>query len=285
MTPIELAAVLFAVSIGAGLLGSLLGLGGGFVVIPALTLLFGVDIRLAIGASVVAVVATSVAAAPANLSSGLSNLRVAIFLAMATTIGALTGAWLSGRLDPRVLYGVFGAVLVFAGAQMARKLYTDHVPALVPAQSEPARPGGTDVLALSGSYPDTASGKAVDYNVVHPLLGLSLMYLAGTVGGLLGIGSGVLKVPAMDVAMRLPLKVSMATSNLLIGVTAASASLVYLLRGDVDPYLAGPVAAGVLLGAWAGGRLLPRMRVGVLTWGFLAVMIVVAGEMLWKGLA
>jgi hypothetical protein len=285
MTPIELAAVLFAVSIGAGLLGSLLGLGGGFVVIPALTLLFGVDIRLAIGASVVAVVATSVAAAPANLSSGLSNLRVAIFLAMATTIGALTGAWLSGRLDPRVLYGVFGTVLVFAGAQMARKLYTDHVPALVPAQSEPARPGGTDVLALSGSYPDTASGKAVDYNVVHPLLGLSLMYLAGTVGGLLGIGSGVLKVPAMDVAMRLPLKVSMATSNLLIGVTAASASLVYLLRGDVDPYVAGPVAAGVLLGAWAGGRLLPRMRVGVLTWGFLAVMIVVAGEMLWKGLA
>jgi hypothetical protein len=111
------------------------------------------------------------------------------------------------------------------------------------------------------------------------------MYVAGTVGGLLGIGSGVLKVPAMDVAMRLPLKVSMATSNLLIGVTAASASLVYLLRGEVDPYLAGPVAAGVLLGALAGGRLLPRMRVGVLTWGFLAVMIVVAGEMLWKGLA
>jgi hypothetical protein len=281
MTPIELAAVLFAVSIGAGLLGSLLGLGGGFVVIPVLTLLFGVDIRLAIGASVVAVVATSVAAAPANLASGLSNIRVAIFLAMATTIGALTGAWLSGRLDPRVLYGVFGAVLVFAGAQMARKLYTDHVPALETA----LRRGGSDRFGLSSSYPDVATGGTVDYKVVHPVLGLSLMYVAGTVGGLLGIGSGVLKVPAMDVAMRLPLKVSMATSNLLIGVTAASASLVYLLRGEVDPYLAGPVAAGVLLGALAGGRLLPRMRVGVLTWGFLAVMIVVAGEMLWKGLA
>jgi hypothetical protein len=221
---------------------------------------------------------------------------VAIFLAMATTIGALTGAWLSGRLDPRVLYGVFGAVLVFAGAQMARKLYTDHVPALETVALETValetvaletalRRGGSDRFGLSSSYPDVATGGTVDYKVVHPVLGLSLMYVAGTVGGLLGIGSGVLKVPAMDVAMRLPLKVSMATSNLLIGVTAASASLVYLLRGEVDPYLAGPVAAGVLLGALAGGRLLPRMRVGVLTWGFLAVMIVVAGEMLWKGLA
>jgi hypothetical protein len=268
------------------LLGSLLGLGGGFVVIPVLTLLFGVDIRLAIGASVVAVVATSVAAAPGNLSSGLSNIRVAIFLAMATTVGALTGAWLSGRLDPRVLYAVFGAVLVFAGAQMARKLHSERGSAGVTAGLEPALcRHGEDRFALGGSYPDTATGETVDYRVVHPVLGLSLMYVAGTVGGLLGIGSGVLKVPAMDVAMGLPLKVSMATSNLLIGVTAASASLVYLLRGEVDPYLAGPVAAGVLLGAWAGGRLLPRLRVGVLTWGFLAVMVVVAGEMLWKGMA
>jgi len=284
MTPVELAGLLVVASVGAGLLGSLLGLGGGFVIIPVLTLLFGVDIRLAIGASVVAVVATSVAAAPRNLDSGLSNIRVAIFLAMATTMGALSGAWLSGWLEARVLYAVFGSVLVFAGCQMVRKLMrAPAVPSGSAAENLP--PEGGDRLGLSGSYPDPESGRLVAYRVVHPVLGLGLMYVAGTVGGLLGIGSGVLKVPAMDVAMRLPLKVSMATSNLLIGVTAASASLVYLLRGDVDPFLAGPVAAGVLLGAWAGGRLLPRVRVGALTWWFLAVMAVVAVEMLWKGLA
>jgi len=284
VTPLELAGLLFAASVCAGLLGSLLGLGGGFVVIPVLTLLFGVDIRLAIGASVIAVVATSVAAAPGNLASGLSNIRVAIFLAMATTVGALSGAWISGWVDPRVLYVVFGAVLVFAGYQMARKLVKTRALA---AGGHDGRPGleGEDRLGLSGSYPDLESGRDIAYQVVHPVVGLGLMYVAGTVGGLLGIGSGVLKVPAMDVAMRLPLKVSMATSNLLIGVTAASASLVYLLRGDVDPFLAGPVAAGVLLGAWSGGRLLPRLRVAALTWGFLVVMAVVAVEMLWKGLA
>jgi len=284
MTPLELAGLLFAASMAAGLLGSLLGLGGGFVVIPVLTLLFGVDIRLAIGASVVAVVATSVAAAPGNLESGLSNIRVAMFLAMATTIGALSGAWLSGRLDPRVLYVVFAVVLVFAGVQMVRKLRQARAVA-AGSQAALAAPEAGDRLGLSGSYPDARTGAAVAYRVVHPVLGLSLMYVAGTVGGLLGIGSGVLKVPAMDVAMRLPLRVSMATSNLLIGVTAASASLVYLLRGDVNPFLAGPVAAGVLLGAWAGGRLLPHLKVGVLTWGFLAVVAVVSAEMLWKGLA
>lgn len=284
MTPLELAGLLFLASVGAGVLGSLLGMGGGFVVIPVLTLLFGVDIRLAIGASVVAVVATSVAAAPGNLDSGLSNIRVAMFLAMATTVGALTGAWLSGRLDPRVLSVVFGLVLLFAGVQMARKMRHSRAVAAGRRAAVPAN-DRVDRLGLSGTYPDPETGSAVDYRVVHPILGLSLMYVAGTVGGLLGIGSGVLKVPAMDVAMRLPLKVSMATSNLLIGVTAASASLVYLFRGDVDPYLAGPVAAGVLLGAWTGGRLLSRLRVGVLTWGFLGVMAVVAGEMLWKGLA
>jgi hypothetical protein len=223
-----------------------------------------------------------VAAAPGNLDSGLSNVRVAVFLAMATTVGALTGAWLSGRLDPRVLSVIFGAVLVLAGYQMARKVGKDR--AAVSRRAQPSEPDGPDRLGLSGSYPDAVTGLDVAYRVVHPVLGLSLMYLAGTVGGLLGIGSGVLKVPALDVAMRLPLKVSMATSNLLVGVTAASASLVYLLRGDVDPYLAGPVAAGVLIGAWAGGRLLPRLRVGALTWGFLVVIVLVAGEMLWKGL-
>jgi uncharacterized membrane protein YfcA len=284
MTPVELAGLLFAASVAAGLLGSVLGVGGGFVVIPVLTLLFGVDIRLAIGASVVAVVATSVAAAPGNLDSGLSNMRVAIFLAMATTVGALSGAWLSGRLDPRVLYVVFGAVLALTGWQMARKVSTTRA-AVEDDETEGPRSLRADRLGLSGSYRDPATGSPVAYNVVHPLLGLSLMYVAGTVGGLLGIGSGVLKVPAMDVAMRLPLRVSMATSNLLIGVTAASASLVYLLRGDVDPFLAGPGAAGVLLGAWTGGRLLPRVRLGVLTWGFLAVVAVVAVEMLWKGLS
>ena len=318
MTPVELSVILFAVSIVAGLFGSLLGLGGGVVVVPVLTLGFGVDIRLAIGASVVAVVATSVAAAPGNLESGWANLRIAIVLAVATTLGALTGAWLSGRLDPRVLYAVFGGVLALAGFEMGRKLRrTLRSAAAVhdaseervvfeasevaagritdaPVLSQGCKAEGdaprrrTDLsgrLGLGGTYPDRSSGREIAYGVDRPLLGLSLMYVAGTVGGLLGIGSGVLKVPAMDVAMRLPLKVSMATSNLLIGVTAASASVVYLLRGDVDPYLAGPVAAGVLLGAWAGGRLLPRLASAAVGWVFVGVVVVVSCQMLWKGIA
>lgn len=278
MSPIELTGVLFAVAIAAGLIGSLIGLGGGIVIVPVLTLGFHIGIREAIGASIVAVVASSVAAAPRSLNSGFSNLRLGVFLAVATTLGALTGAFVSGLVDARALFGIFGVVLAFSGAQMIAKHRTGYP---VPAGEASAV---SAALGLDGHYHDPVAGERVDYTVQRPMLGLSLMYLAGTVSGMLGIGSGALKVPAMDVAMRLPLKVSTATSNLLIGVTASAGAVVYLVKGDVDPYLAGPVAIGVLLGAWLGGRVFARLAPSVVRWTFLAVLAIVTTQMLGRAI-
>lgn len=295
MTLIELSLVLFGVSILAGALGALLGLGGGFVIVPVLTLAFHLDIRLAIGTSIVAVAATSSAGAARNVSESITNLRVATFLALATTLGAVTGALLAGVFDARFLFALFGIVLAVSGVRMIRKR---RIP--VPKGRDPALEsvgvsacvvegavhGGrlADRLALHSAYYDEAEGLDVPYVVANTGLGLALMYLAGMLSGLLGIGSGVLKVPAMDLAMHIPMKVSTATSNLLIGLTAAASAVVYFARGDIDPLIAGPVAIGILLGATQGSKWLAGMRSDRLRVVFVSVLGVVAVQMIWKGI-
>ncbi|HVG63427.1 MAG TPA: sulfite exporter TauE/SafE family protein [Hyalangium sp.] len=276
MTPFLFVTVVFTFSVVAGLLGSLLGLGGGIILIPILTLLLKVDIRYAVGASIVSVIATSSGAAAAYVRDRLANLRVAMFLELATTAGALSGAFLAGVVGGSGLYLVFGAVMAYSAVAMLRKLGT-RADAPVPPDAL------ADRLGLHSSYFDEATGREVDYRVTRPLTGLGLMYAAGTVSGLLGIGSGALKVPAMDLAMRLPLKVSTATSNFMIGVTASASAGVYFARGDIDPFIASPVCLGVTLGAFAGSRYLTKLKSGWLRVLFVGVLLWVAFEMLRKG--
>lgn len=276
MTPFFFVTVVFTISVVAGLLGSLLGLGGGLILVPILTLLLKVDIRYAVGASIVSVIATSSGAAAAYVKDRLANLRVAMFLEMATTAGALTGAFLAGVVSGHGLYLVFGVVMAYSAVAMLRKLRA-HADAPVPPDAL------ADRLGLHSSYFDEATGKEVDYRVTRPLTGLGLMYAAGTVSGLLGIGSGALKVPAMDLAMRLPLKVSTATSNFMIGVTASASAGVYFARGDIDPFIASPVCLGVTLGAFVGSRYLTKLKSGWLRVLFVGVLLWVSFEMLRKG--
>ena len=274
-----MALILFtlALSIGAGMLGSLLGLGGGIIVVPALTLLLGIDIRYAIGASVVSVIATSSGAAAAYVRQHLTNLRVAMYLELGTTTGALTGAFLAGRLAVRWLFVIFGVMMGYSALAMLRRRQ-EHLTTAAGASDAWA-----DRLRLHGEYFDPATGRQVAYRVTRTRTGLALMYVAGVVSGLLGIGSGALKVPAMDLAMRLPIKVSTATSNFMIGVTAAASAGVYFARGDIDPFVAAPVAIGVLLGATLGSRLLGRLQNRSIRVLFVVVLLVVSAQMLWKG--
>jgi uncharacterized membrane protein YfcA len=229
------------------------------------------------------------------VSESITNLRVATFLALATTLGAVTGALLAGVFDARFLFALFGSVLAVSGVRMIRKrripVRKVRVPELesVGASAcvvEKAVHGGrlADRLALHSAYYDEAEGLDVPYVVANTGLGLALMYLAGMLSGLLGIGSGVLKVPAMDLAMHIPMKVSAATSNLLIGLTAAASAVVYFARGDIDPLIAGPVAIGILLGATQGSKWLAGMRSDRVRVLFVSVLGVVAVQMIWKGI-
>ena len=276
MSPLTFLLSLFAISFAAGFLGSLVGLGGGIVIVPALTLLYGIDIRYAIGASIVSVIATSSGAAAAYVRERMTNLRVAMFLELGTTTGAVTGAFLAGVFSPRWLFLTFGVMLAYSGVMMLRRLHDRAAPV-------PPDPWA-DRLRLHGGYYDPATGAEVAYRVTHTPLGLLLMFLAGAVSGLLGIGSGVLKVTAMDLAMRLPIKVSTVTSNFMIGVTAAASAGVYFARGDVDPFIAAPVAVGVVAGALAGSHVLPRLDSRLLRIIFIALLLAISAQMVWKGL-
>jgi uncharacterized membrane protein YfcA len=276
MTPITFTFLAFGISIAAGVLGSLLGLGGGIIVIPALTLLLGIDIRYAIGASIVSVIATSSGAAAAYVRERMTNLRVAMLLEIATTSGALTGAYIAGLIHSRWLYIIFGLMLAYSALAMMRKRKAAHESPVPPDRL-------ADHLWLHDSYFDENLGREIEYCVTHTKIGLGLMYIAGIVSGLLGIGSGALKVPAMDLAMRLPIKVSTATSNFMIGVTAAASAGVYFARGDIDPFVAAPVAAGVLLGATAGSKLLGKLSSGLIRGVFVVVLLYISVEMLVRG--
>jgi uncharacterized membrane protein YfcA len=275
VTPLGLILSIFAIALVAGFLGSLLGLGGGIIVVPALTLLFGIDIRLAIGASIISVIATSSGAAAAYVKEHLANLRVAMFLEIGTTLGAISGAYLAGIVHTRFLFILFGLLLAYSALAMLKK----RPEVLGAVYASPL----ADRLALHSSYYDEGLDQHVDYRVSRPITGLGLMYLAGAASGLLGIGSGALKVPAMDLAMRLPMKVSTATSNFMIGVTAAASAGLYFVRGQIDPVIAAPVAAGVLFGATVGSRFLGRIESRVIRVIFIAVLAVVSVEMFVKG--
>jgi uncharacterized protein len=276
VTPLLFVLTVTAISFGAGFLGALLGLGGGMIVIPALTLLLHVDIRLAIGASIISVIATSSGAAAAYVRDRLANLRVAMFLELGTTAGAITGAYLAGIVHPRWLFVLFGLILGYSAVAMLRRRRN--------AEDEVEVGTFTRHLKLRGSYFDDAAGQEIIYQPVRARLGLALMYVAGAVSGLLGIGSGALKVPAMDLAMELPIKVSTATSNFMIGVTAAASAGLYFTRGQIDPFIAAPVSIGVLAGAFAGSQTLGHIGGRSIRVIFVIVLLVVAVQMLLKGI-
>jgi uncharacterized protein len=271
---VEFTQLIAAGSFLAGLLGSLTGLGGGVVIVPMLTLAFGVDIRYAIGASLVSVIATSSGAAAAYLEEGFSNIRVGMFLEVATTIGALSGAFLTTRIPTAAIAIIFGVVLLYSAWTSAKP------EAEVPIEGKPDRLA--TFLKMDGTYPTPEGIRA--YHVRGVPAGFGLMYVAGVLSGLLGIGSGAIKVLAMDRAMRIPFKVSTTTSNFMIGVTAAASAGIYLHRGYLDPGLAMPVMLGVLVGALLGARMLPKARVHTLRIVFGVATAAVAIEMIFKGI-
>ena len=270
-------ALIFVGSIAAGLLGSLVGLGGGVLIVPLLTLVFGFPIYFAIGASIISVIATSSGAAAAYVKDHMTNLRVGMFLELATTIGAICGAFLAGLLAPDILSVIFGVILLISAAPLIFKI-GEELPQGVKNDRLANR------LRLNGSYPDHHLHRIVSYQVTRTPLGLAMMYVAGLISGLLGIGSGTFKVLALDVAMRLPMKVSTTTSNFMIGVTAAASAGIYFSRGDVPPLIAAPVALGVLIGALVGARVLTRLSNKVVRIIFLVVIFVAAVEMVLRGL-
>lgn len=267
---------IFIISVTAGFIGALAGVGGGILVVPSLTLLFGIDIRLAIGASIVSVIATSSGAAAAYVRDRITDMRVGMFLELATTSGAVVGATLAAVVSASFLYVLLGLVLLFSAVQQVTRLGEETPPDASPSWLA-AR------MRLSGSYPDRRLGE-IAYSAQRIPLGFALMGVAGVVSGLLGIGSGALKVLAMDGAMRLPMKVSSATSNFMIGVTAAASAGIYLGRGDVDPAIAAPVALGVLAGATMGARLLPHLSNRHVRWIFLPVLLAIGLQTLARGL-
>jgi uncharacterized membrane protein YfcA len=266
--------VVFTGALGAGFLGSLTGLGGGVVIVPLLTVFLGVDIRYAIGASLVSVIATSSGAAAAYLKEGFTNMRVGIFLEVATTTGAIVGATLATRLPAATIEVIFGIVLLVS---VYLTLRLKEPP---PATAEPR--GLARTLRLSGTYP-TPSGP-VAYSPERVPLGFGIMAVAGALSGLLGIGSGAVKVLALDQAMRLPFKVSTTTSNFMIGVTAAASAGIYLRRGFIEPALAMPVMLGVLAGSLFGARMLVAARSRVLRLVFSVAILALGVEMMVTGL-
>ena len=268
---------IFAISLAAGFVGALAGVGGGIFVVPALTLLFGVDIRLAIGASIVSVIATSSGSAAAYVRDQMTDLHVGMFLELATVSGAIGGALLTSIVAPALLFVLLGLILLGSAVLQLVRL------ADVPTEAGDPSPAAVR-LRLVGSYPDRNEGRTISYAARRIPLGFVLMGCAGLVSGLLGIGSGALKVLAMDGAMGLPIKVSSATSNFMIGVTAAASAGIYLSRGDVDPRLAAPVALGVLGGAVVGARILPHLSSQTVRRIFVPVLVLIGLQTLARGL-
>ena len=275
MSILEFTLLVWIGSFTAGFLGSLTGLGGGVVIVPLLTSVFGVDIRYAIGASLVSVIATSAGAASAYIKKGYTNLRLGMFLEVATTVGAIIGALIATFVSVKALTVVLGIVLLYS-AYLSQQSRPDEY-----FDTDPPDPLVAQ-LRLNGTYP-TADG-VMSYQVHSLPVGFSLMVVAGVISGLLGIGSGSLKVLAMDQAMRLPFKVSTTTSNFMIGVTAAASAGVYLARGYIDPGLSMPVMLGVVPGALLGAKVLVGARTQVLRVIFSLVLAAMAFKMVYNSL-
>ena len=266
---------MFLGSIAAGVIGAIVGIGGGLLVTPILTLVFGVDIHLAIGASIVSVIATSSGAASAYVKDRITNLRVGMFLEIATSVGAITGAAIAAYVNSTFLFGLFGFILLISILPMFRKRH-EEIPEGVSNDNLANR------LKLNSTYPDKVLGQEVPYQVTKTPAGFGIMYVAGLLSGLLGIGSGTFKVLGMETMMRLPMKVSSTTSNFMIGVTAAASAGIYYVRGDVNPFIVAPVMFGVLGGAIIGTRLLLKARNTTVRYIFMVVLMVVALQMLLK---
>ena len=266
--------LLFAVSLGASALGGMLGMASGIFIVPILTVFGHLDIRTAIAASIVSVIACSCASASPFLKGGLVNVRLAIVLETATTLGALTGVLLVGVIPTAYLYFLFALIMTLSAQQMLSRRPEAY-----------GTSAGTDewaaALRLDTSYPD--KGRDVEYRVQRLPLGMLLMYGAGLISALLGIGSGVLKVPAMDSALRLPIKVSSATSNFMIGVTAAASAGAYFMRGDILPGVAGPVALGSVVGSVLGARVLMAVSNERIRLLFVVVLLALALQMALSG--
>jgi uncharacterized membrane protein YfcA len=265
---------LFAAAFGASALGGVLGMASGIFIVPILTLFFGVDFHVAVGAGIVSVIACSCGSAAPFLKGGLTNIRLAIVLETATTLGAVTGVLLIGIVSTSILYGLFAAILALSAKQMLarRREVVDAGP--------PDEKSWATSLRLHSSFPDHISREPTPYRVGRVPLALALMYGAGLVSALLGIGSGVLKIPAMDTALRLPIKVSSATSNFMIGVTASASAAAYFVRGDIDIGIAGPVVLGSVVGALLGARLLMGLPADKLRVFFVIVLALLAVQML-----
>ena len=274
MTLLTFTLAIFGTSIIAGLLGALTGLGGGVVVVPVLALVFHVDLRYAIGASLISVIATSSGAAAAYVREGFSNIRIGMFLEIATTLGAMVGAYLTAMVSTKAIGIVFGIVLLYSAISSFRDRHEDVTP---------EHTGGlADRLRLEGEYPTSTGLQA--YVARRVPAGFGIMFLAGGLSGLLGIGSGAVQVLAMDQAMRLPFKVSTTTSNFMIGVTAAASAGIYISRGYIMPSLAMPVMLGVLGGSLIGSRILIRARVSTLRMLFAVVIVALGIEMIYSSL-
>ncbi len=273
MTALEFTLVVWVISALAGFLGALTGLGGGVVVVPVLTLLLGVNIKYAIGASLVSVIATSSGAAAAFVREGFSNIRIGMFLEIATTLGAVFGAYLTGRISTHAISIIFGLVLVQSAYQSLFGKFVDDKRIASDALGERLR--------LAGDYP--VGEKRAEYGVRNVPAGFGMMFGAGALSGLLGIGSGAVKVIAMDRAMKIPFKVSTTTSNFMIGVTAAASAGMYISHGYINPGVAMPVMLGVLGGSLLGAKVLVHARVRTLKVVFGIVILAMAVEMIVNG--
>lgn len=275
MTPLEFSCLVALASYAAGLLGSLVGVGGGIIIVPLLTLLLGVDIHHAIAASIISVIATSSGAASAYVREHLSNLRLAMFLEIATSAGALSGAFLAGVISPRCLFVLFGLALIFTASSLGKRK--------AQAQAQFRPDPLADRLKLHAAFYDPAVREEISYRVSRTKAGFLGSYVAGVVSALLGVGGGIVKVPLMNLVMGMPIKACSATSNFMIGVTAATSAAVYFAHGQVRPFIAAPVSIGVLLGARSGPRLMNRLKSDRIRIIFVIVLGIAAIQMLVRG--
>lgn len=271
--------LLLVTGVMAGILGSILGIGGGIILTPFLTLIMGLDIKYAIAASIVCVIATSSGATIAYLKDDMLNLRVAMFLEIATTIGAIAGALLSGIVPTGFLFILFGGFLLFSVVNMIQKLRGRSAEQIQSSTSNSL----AEKLKLNGSYYDKVLDQQIDYQVEKVPGGFAMMFGAGIASGLLGIGSGVFKVTAMDTIMKMPLKPSSATSNLMMGVTAAASAMVYFFNGAILPQIAAPLALGVLGGATIGSRIMQRLKPVVIRMIFIPILLIMGIQMVLRG--
>lgn len=269
------------IAVLAGFLGSLVGLGGGIIITPALTILFGIDIKYAIGASIVAVIATSSGSAIAFVKDHVSNMRVGMLLEVFTTAGGVVGALMAGIFSSKLLYIFFSLILLNSFYGMLKK--TGLITKVKKEEEKVENDKYADRYKLNSTYYDKATGKTVVYNVTNVPQGSLVMFGAGFASGLLGIGSGAFKVVALDSYMKLPIKVSTATSNFMMGVTATASALIYFFNGTINPAIAAPIAIGTLIGSRTGAKVMQRLDAKYIRYIFLPILLFTIVNMFLKG--